>query len=205
VIGAPPQDLSYRGSPTEVRIGDRNTLREGVTINRATEKEDGVTLVGDDCYLMGGCHVAHDCRVRDHVLMANNVLLGGHVQIEDWAVISGAVGVHHFATIGSYSFTSGVSRVVQDVPPYLLVEGIPARPRCVNTIGLRRHGFTPEQIRALGEAHRLLHRMKAGVDRTREALRSAGLMLPPVNHLLSFIETTCEGRNGRARERRRAA
>jgi UDP-N-acetylglucosamine acyltransferase len=205
VIGAPPQDLSYRNGPTEVVIGDRNIIRESVTINRATEKEEGVTVLGSDCYLMAGCHVAHDCRVGHHVLMANNVLLGGHVHVHDFAVISGAVAIHHFVTVGSYSFTSGVSRIVQDVPPYMLVEGVPARPRCVNLVGLRRNGFTSEQIRALNEGFRLLYRHRAGLDRARTTLREHGWLIPQVNHLLSFAETTCEGRQGRSRDRRRAA
>ncbi len=205
VIGAPPQDISYRGGPTEVVIGDRNVIRESVTINRATEKEEGVTIVGSDCFLMAGCHVAHDCRIGNHILMANNVLLGGHVHIHDSAVISGAVAIHHFVTVGGFSFTSGVSRIVQDVPPYMLVEGVPARPRCINLVGLRRNGFTSEQIRSLNEAFRLLYRQRAGIDRARTTLRENGWLIPQVNHLLSFAETTCEGRHGRSRDRRRAA
>jgi UDP-N-acetylglucosamine acyltransferase len=205
VIGAPPQDISYRGGPTEVVIGDRNVIRESVTINRATEKEEGVTLVGSDCFLMAGCHVAHDCRIGNHILMANNVLLGGHVHVHDSAVISGAVAIHHFVTVGGFSFTSGVSRIVQDVPPYMLVEGVPARPRCINLVGLRRNGFTSDQIRALNEAFRLLYRQRAGIDRARTTLREHGWLIPQVNHLLSFAETTYEGRHGRSRDRRRAA
>ena len=108
-----------------------------MTINLATTKEDGITSVGDHCYLMACCHVAHDCRIGDRVIMANGTLLGGHVHVHDDATLSGGVGVHHFATIGSFSFVSGLSRVLHDVPPFMLVEGSPARPRCVNVVALQ--------------------------------------------------------------------
>lgn len=205
VIGGHPQDLSYRGTDTKVIIGDRNIMRENVTINRASEKEDGSTVVGDQCYLMAGCHVAHDCKLGDRIVMANNVLLGGHVHVQNDATISGAVGVHHFASIGCYSFVSGLSRVLHDVPPFMLVEGSPARPRCVNIVALKRNEFPADAIRALTETHRLIYRAKVGLDHAREILRNNGLMLPTVNHLLSFIQDQQEGRHGRGRDRRRAA
>ena len=148
VIGGEPQDLSYRGSDTRVVIGDHNVIREGVTINRATEKEDGVTSIGSHYYLMACCHVAHDCRLGDHVIIANGTLLGGHVHVHDHASLSGAVGVHHFTTIGSYSFVGGLSRVLHDVPPFMLVEGSPARPRCINVVALRRNGFPSDVVGA---------------------------------------------------------
>src|SRR6185436_7707162 len=132
VIGGEPQDLSYRGSPTRVVVGHHNIIREGVTINRATEKEDGVTSVGDHNYFMACSHIAHDCKVGSHIIMANGTLLGGHVHVHDHAGTSGAVGVHHYATIGSYSFVAGLSRVLHDVPPFMLAEGQPSRPRCIN-------------------------------------------------------------------------
>lgn len=205
VIGAEPQDLSYRGSPTRVEIGHGNIIREGVTINRASEKEDGATRVGDRCYLMANCHVAHDCQIGDRVIIANGTLLGGHVHVEDCATISGAVAVHHYATIGAYCFVSGVGRVLHDAPPYLLVEGIPTRPRCLNIVGLKRHGFALEAIHALHEAYKLLYRSRVGTDQARDLLRSKGQLLPPVNQLLSFVQEQGEGRHGRSRDRRRAA
>jgi len=205
VIGGAPQDLSYRGEDTEVVVGDHNTIREAVTINRATIKDDGITSIGDHCYLMATSHVAHDCRLADRVVIANGTLLGGHVHIHDDATISGGVGVHHFATIGSYSFVSGLSRVLHDVPPFMLVEGSPSRPRCVNVVALKRNEFPEDTIRALSEAQRLLYRAKVGLDHAREILRSEGLLHPAVNHLLSFVQNQHEGRHGRGRERRRAA
>ena len=121
VIGGHPQDISYRGTDTQVIIGDSNMIRESVTINRASEKEDGITSIGSHNFLMACSHVAHDCRLGDHILIANATLLGGHVRIHDHASLSGGVAVHHYATIGSYSFTAGISRVLHDVPPYMLV------------------------------------------------------------------------------------
>jgi len=205
VIGAEPQDISYGGSDTQVIIGDGNVIRECVTVNRATHKEDGITSLGNHNFLMACCHVAHDCRIGNHVTIANAVLLGGHVRIDDHASLSGAVGVHHFATIGGYSFVGGISRVLHDVPPYMLVEGLPARPRCINIVALKRNNFPPEAIKALAEAHRLIYRAKVGLDHAREILRGNGMLLPQVNELLSFVQNQQEGRHGRGRERRRAA
>lgn len=205
VVGGDPQDLSYRGEPTQVVIGDNNVIREGVTINRGTLKEDGFTLVGSHCYLMANSHVAHDCKLGDRIVIANGTLLGGHVHVHDDATLSGAIAVHHFTTVGSFSFVSGLSRVLHDVPPYMLVEGIPSRPRCVNLVALKRNNFPPDVIEALSEAHRLLYRARVGLDHAREMLRSHGLLVPAVNHLLAFIQNQQEGRHGRGRERRRAA
>jgi UDP-N-acetylglucosamine acyltransferase len=205
VIGGHPQDVSYRGSDTQVIIGDHNVLRESVTVNRATEKEDGVTIIGSHNFLMACSHVAHDCRLGDHIIIANATLLGGHVRMHDHASLSGGVAVHHYATIGSYSFVAGISRVLHDVPPYMLCEGHPARPRCINVVALKRNDFSTETIHCLAEAHRLIYRAKVGLDHAREILRSNDQMVPHVNALLSFIQEQQEGKHGRARERRRAA
>lgn len=205
VIGAEPQDISYRGSATEVVIGDDNIIREGVTINRATEKENGVTAIGDRNFLMANCHVAHDCQLGNHIIIANGSLLGGHVHIEDHASLSGSVCVHHYTSIGSYSFIGGLSRVLHDVPPYMLAEGQPTRPRCINVVALKRNDFSSEVINCLAEAHRLIYRAKVGLDHAREILRGNDQLVPHVNHLLTFIQNQQEGKHGRARERRRAA
>jgi len=205
VIGGEPQDISYRGSDTKVLIGDHNIIREGVTINRASEKEDGVTRVGDHNFLMACCHVAHDCQLGDHIIIANGTLLAGHVHVHDHVSLSGAVAVHHFATIGAYSFVGGLSAVRHDVPPYMLVEGYPARPRCINAVGLKRNNFSPQVIHALSEAHKLLYRSKVVLENAWEVLRANGQLVPQVNHLLSFVQGQHEGMHGRGRERRRAA
>ena len=205
VIGGEPQDVSYQGSATRVEIGDDNVIREGVTINRATEKEDGVTAIGSGNFLMACCHVAHDCRIGDHVIIANGTLLGGHVRVHSRASLSGAVAVHHWTTIGGWSFVAGLSRVLHDVPPFMLCEGSPARPRCVNLVALRRGGFDGDAIAAVAEAHRLLFRAKVGLEAAREILRQQGMLGPQVGQLIEFLERQQGGRHGRAREQRRAA
>lgn len=205
VIGADPQDVSYRGSDTCVEIGDDNVIREGVTINRASEKEDGVTVVGSRNFLMACCHVAHDCRIGDGVIIANGTLLGGHVRVDSHASLSGCVAVHHWATIGSYAFVAGLSRVLHDVPPYMLCEGSPARPRCVNVVALRRGGFAAGTVEAVTEAHRLLYRARVGQERAREILRAQAMLVPEVEAVLQFLTNQQEGRHGRALPRRRAA
>jgi len=205
VIGGEPQDVSYRGTRTRVEIGDRNVIREGVTINRGTEKEDGLTSIGHDNFLMACSHVAHDCRIGDHCMLANGTLLGGHVRVHSRASLSGAVAVHHWATIGGWSFVAGLSRVLHDVPPFMLCEGLPARPRCINVVALRRGGFSHESITAVTEAHRLLYRAKVGLEAAREILRSQSMLLSDVEQLLEFLAMQKEGRHGRAREQRRAA
>ena len=205
VIGGEPQDITYSGADTEVVLGDHNIVRECVTINRGSEKESGVTSIGDHCFLMACSHVAHDCLLGNHIIVTNNTLLGGHVHIEDHATLSGAVAVHHYARIGSYAFVAGVSAVRHDIPPYVLAEGYPARPRCINVVALKRNNFSPEVIACLAEAHRLLYRAKVGLDNAREILRGNGQLVPHVNHLLSFIQEQQEGHHGRGRERRRAA
>ena len=205
VIGGEPQDISYAGTDTRVVIGSHNVIREGVTINRASEKEQGITWVGDHNFFMANCHIAHDCKLGNHIIMANGSLLGGHVHVHDHASLSGGVAVHHFATIGSFSFVSGLSRVLHDVPPFMLVEGTPARPRCINIVALKRNEFTPHVINCLAEAHRLIYRAKVGLEPAREILRGNDHLGAEVVQLLQFIEGQQEGRHGRSREVRMAA
>jgi UDP-N-acetylglucosamine acyltransferase len=205
VIGAEPQDISYQGSDTRVEIGDCNTLREGVTINRASEKEDGVTRIGSHNFLMANCHVAHDCKLGDHILIANGTLLAGHVHVHDYASLSGGVTVHQFVTVGSYSFTSALSRALHDVPPFMLVEGIPARPRCINIVALKRNDFSAERVETIAAAHRLLYRSKVGLGHARELMRANNQLSSDVEQLFAFIEGQQVGKHGRGREVRRAA
>ncbi len=203
VLGGEPQDYSYKGSATRVELGDHNVIREHVTINRATEKEDGVTRVGSHNYFMAGVHIAHDCKLGDKITIANNVLMGGHVHVESHASISGGVAIHHFASIGGFSFVGGQSRIYHDVPPYMLVDGNPSKVRCINVVGLRRNGITPEGIDALHEAHRLIYRAKMSPKQAREILVSHAHLLPEVERLLQFVEGQHEGKHGRSRERLR--
>ena len=204
VIGGEPQDISYREEPTSVSIGDHNIIREGVTINRGTAKDVGDTSLGNHCYLMACSHVAHDCQVGNNVIIANGSMLGGHCRVHDNASISGLVAAHHFVTIGSYSFVGGMSRILQDVPPFMLAEGQPARPRCVNMVALKRNNFPADVMRALSDAHRLLYRARVGLDHAREILRSEEKLLPQVTQLLDFVQQQQEGRFGRSKQRRAA-
>ncbi|MEN0109172.1 MAG: acyl-ACP--UDP-N-acetylglucosamine O-acyltransferase [Planctomycetota bacterium] len=202
VIGGDPQDLSYDGADTAVEIGDGNTFRESVTINRGSEKEDGVTRVGSHNYLMAGAHVAHDCRLGDHIVIANATLLGGHVHVHDRASLSGGVVVHHYATIGGYAFVGGLSRVLHDVAPYLLYEGSPAKARCINIVALKRAGFEAREIDCLAEAHRLMYRSKVGLQAATDALAGSGSITPAVRDMLDFISHQADGRHGRCRDTR---
>jgi len=201
VIGGDPQDVSYKGSATRVEVGDHNVIRENVTINRATEKEDGVTRVGSHNFLMAGSHVAHDCRLGDRITIANGTMLGGHVHVESHASLSGGVAVHHYVTIGGYSFVGGQSRIVHDVPRYMLVDGNPSKIRCINVVGLKRNGVGARGIDALHEAHRLIYRAKMSPRHAAEILESHGHLVPEVASLLAFIQSQHEGKHGRARER----
>lgn len=205
VIGAEPQDLSYRGTDTRVEIGDGNIIREYVTINRASEKEQGVTSIGHNNFLMSHVHLGHDVRVGDRVTMANNVMVGGHVHIGNDITIAGGVGVNQFSSIGSMSFVSAMSKVLHDVPPFMVVDGIPARPRCVNAIGLKRNGYSEEDVRVLQSAFRLLYKQMVGAEVARERLLETGPIRPVLRQLFDFMDESCSGRHGRSRDKRRKA
>lgn len=199
-IGAEPQDFSYRGEPTEVVVGDGNMIREFVTINRGTQKGGAVTQVGSRCLLMACSHIAHDCTLEDDVILANNVMLAGHALIGKGANVSGAVGVHHFVTIGSYAYIGGMTRVERDIPPFMIVEGRHARVRNVNIIGLQRAGFSEEDIEELRAAHRRIYRSREPQSQALDALRSSEETAPIVRRLLDSLERTEAGRKGRHRE-----
>ena len=201
VIGGDPQDLSYRNTPTRVEIGDHNTIREGVTIHRASEKEEGVTRIGSHNFFMATSHIAHDCQIGDRVTMANGTMLGGHVHVEDHASLSGGVAVVHFVTIGGYCFVGGQSKINHDVPRYMLVDGNPSKVRCINVVGLKRNGVSAAGIDALHEAHRLIYRAKMSLRHATEILESHGHLTAEVQNLIQFIQSQQDGKHGRARER----
>jgi UDP-N-acetylglucosamine acyltransferase len=205
-LGGAPQDLSYRGEPTQLLIGDRNTIREFVTINRGTIKGGGVTSVGSDCLLMACSHVAHDCTLADRVIMANGALLAGHVQVGEGASISGACVAHHFLSIGRYAYCGGMSRIAQDVPPFMLIEGHPARVRRVNDVGLERAGFSAEDIESLHRAFRRIWRSKTTEPRRAilQDLRSETGATRVVLELVDALERTELGLKGRYLESKRA-
>ena len=205
VIGGNPQDTGYRNTPTRVQIGHGNTFREHCTVNRATEKEEGLTRVGDNNYFMAGTHIAHDCNLGDRIVIANNAMLGGHVHINNDVTIAGGVGVNQFATIGQLSFVSAMSKVLHDVPPFMIVEGQPTKPRAVNTVGLKRHDYTREDIQVLTAAFKLLYRSRIGIELARTQLMSSGPIRPVLKHLFDSIDHSSGGRRGRARDGQRKA
>lgn len=199
-VGADPQDLSYMGEDTYLTMGDGNRVREFVTINRGTSKGDGYTRVGDQNLFMACCHVAHDCVVGDRVIMANNALLAGHVTVEDRAIVNGAAGIQQFSTIGRLSYVGGLTRIVHDVPPFMVVEGNPSKVRKVNTVGLQRNGFEETAIHSLKEAHRLLYRTGGTRTVALAELEADPEITPEVAELCRFLRRVEQGHHGRSRE-----
>lgn len=157
-IGAAPQDMKYAGEPTELIIGDRNTIREFCTFNTGTVQDGGVTRIGNDNWIMAYVHIAHDCQLGDHIILANNATLAGHVRLADWVFIGGLTGIHQFVKIGAHAMAGFASAVTQDVPPFMTVDGNPLAVHGFNVIGLRRRGFTAERIAVVKEMHKLLYR-----------------------------------------------
>ncbi len=204
-IGHAPQDVSYQGSSTRVEIGDHNIFCQGVTIHRGSEKEEGVTRIGSHNKLMAGAHVAHDCQLGNRITMGERTVLGGHVRVEDDVEMAEGIGVTHNVTIGTHSLVSSRSKVTQDVPRYMVVEGHPARVRCVNKLRLRSCGIGEEAIEGLHEALQLLYRAKLGLPSTFENLSVRGLLSAEVLHLLAFVEAQQSGKKGRSRDGGRPA
>ncbi len=157
-IGDDPQDKKYRGEPTTLSIGDRNTIREFCTISRGTVDDDGETSIGSDNWIMAYVHIAHDCRIGNQTIMANNATLAGHVHVGDWAIFGGFTGVHQFCKIGAHAFLGMFSIISRDVPAYTMIAGQPAAPKGINSEGLKRRGFDPEQIRNIKNAYRTVYR-----------------------------------------------
>lgn len=187
-IGLPPQDLSYRGEPTEVIIGNGNTIREGVTIHRGTMRGTGITRIGDHNYLMAYSHVAHDCKIGNHVIMANYAALAGHVVIDDFAVLGGLVGVHQFVRIGKYAFIGGMTGISMDVPPFTIAAGDRAKLYGLNIVGLKRAGFSQETISALKKAFKILFRSAFTLQKAIEKIRSEMIPTREVEELILFLE-----------------
>ncbi len=202
VIGGEPQDRSWKPADTGIEIGDDNQFREGVTVHRGAEKEDGVTRIGHRNMFMANSHVAHNCVIQNDVILVNGVLLGGHVHVHDWAIISGNSVVHHFATIGTVAFVGGGYRVPNDVPPYMLHAGTDD-PKIVtiNLVGMRRRGISNDSIAAVKRAFKLLYRDFKKIEVVREMLEKDYPNMPSeLETLLSFIETQHDGKLGRGRE-----
>jgi UDP-N-acetylglucosamine acyltransferase len=193
-IGLAPQDLSYRGEPTRLEIGDHNTIREFVTINRGTVKGGGLTMIGDHNLIMAYTHIAHDCQIGNHVIMANAATLGGHVTVEDWATVGALCPVHQFVRIGTHSYIGGGTTITRDVLPFSKTaaeRGTHAYG--LNAIGLERRGFTKERIRKIHHAYRLLLASKLNTSQALEKLKAEADRGDDVSLLIRFIEASERG------------
>lgn len=186
-IGDAPQDKKYKDEPTRLEIGDRNVFREFTTVNRGTTHDKGVTRIGNDGLFMAYTHVAHDCVVGDHIVMANVATLGGHVELGDHVIMGGLSAVHQFCKIGPHAFIANNAAVTRDVPPYVMAVGQPAAPHSINATGLSRRGFTPEQVRNIKNAFRTLYRADLKLAEALEKLRAAAATQPEIVPFVEFI------------------
>jgi len=196
-IGTPPQDITYRGEKTELIIGDENIIREFVTINRATTKEEGKTIIGDRNYFMAYAHIAHDCRLGNDIIMGNIATLGGHVRVGDHAIISAFVAVHQFVRIGEYAFVGAKCGVDRDIPPFMLASVDETGPRAkifgVNSVGLRRKGFSKEVIEGLKKAYKIIWRENRNLSNAIEQVRKEIEPFPELERLISFLKSSKRG------------
>ncbi|HEX7111475.1 MAG TPA: acyl-ACP--UDP-N-acetylglucosamine O-acyltransferase [Mizugakiibacter sp.] len=189
-LGADPQDKKFRGECTELVIGDGNTIREFVTLNRGTGDDGGVTRIGDDNWIMAYVHIAHDCRVGSHTILANNATLAGHVEVGDHVILGGFTGVHQFCKIGAHAFSAMCSAINRDVPPFVYAAGQFAVPRGVNSEGLKRRGFTPERIAAIKRAYRTLYMAGLQLNDAIAELEAQAQDSADVADMLAFIRSS---------------
>jgi len=185
-VGDDPQDKKYAGEPTRLRIGDRNTIREFCTISRGTIQDAGETVLGDDNWIMAYCHIAHDCAVGNQTILANNTTLAGHVHLDDWVICGGFSGVHQFCRVGAHAFLGMYAGINRNVPAYTLVSGQPAAPKGINSEGLKRRGFSAEQIRNIKNAYRLVYRKGQKLAAATEQVEALVEKQP---ELLLFLES----------------
>lgn len=187
-IGEDPQDKKYRGEITRLEIGDRNTIREFATIHRGTIQDKGLTRIGNENLLMAYTHVAHDCVVGNSVIMANSASLAGHVHVNDYAILGGFSLVHQFCRIGQYSFSAMGSVINRDIPPYVMVGGSPTKPHGINAVGLERQGFSPEAIRQIKKAYKIIYKSGLKLDEALQALAEMSAEAPEVLRIVDFLE-----------------
>jgi UDP-N-acetylglucosamine acyltransferase len=196
-LGAAPQDMKYRGEPTKLAIGDRNTIREFCTFNRGTAQDEGTTRIGDDNWIMAYVHVAHDVQVGSRTILANNATLAGHVHIGDWVIVGGLTGVHQFCKIGAHAMTGFQSHVAQDVPPFMMAVGHPLGISGFNVEGLRRRGFSKERIALVKQMHRLLYRDGLTLDKAKAEIAALRGTVEggdvDIDMLLDFLAASTRG------------
>lgn len=197
LLGGVPQDKKYAGEPTQLVIGDRNTIREFCSFHLGTTQDEGITSIGDDNWIMGYVHLAHDCRVGNHTILASNAQFAGHVQIQDWAIVGGMSGVHQFVKIGAHAMIGGGSILLKDVAPYVMIGGSPSAAFGINSEGLKRRGYTPEQIAAIKRAYKMVFRQDLTIEQAVEAIDVAAQADPAnsaVMHLMSdFLRISDRG------------
>jgi UDP-N-acetylglucosamine acyltransferase len=192
-IGAPPQDLKFGGEKTRVVVGNFNTIREFVTIHRATSADIGVTIIGDHNLLMAYVHIAHNCKLGNNIVMVNYAGLAGHINVEDYAIIGGLTGIHQFCRIGAHCIIGGASAVVKDVPPYAMAQGNHAKLFGLNLIGLKRRDFSEKTIKAIKDAYRIIFRSDLLLEAALKKAQDEVEDIPEVNHLIKFIKESERG------------
>ncbi len=196
-IGAAPQDKKYKGEPTQLIIGDRNTIREFCTFNTGTTQDEGITRVGSDNWVMAYVHVAHDCQLGNHLILANNATLAGHVHVGDWVIVGGLTGVHQFVRIGAHAMVGFQTRLSQDVPPFMMVQGNPCEASGFNVEGLRRRGFSAERIAAVKQLYKIIYRQGLTLDAAKAQLADLALARPEaqadVQSVIDFLATATRG------------
>jgi len=192
-VGADPQDRKYRGEASRLEIGDRNVIRECVTLHRGTQQDQGVTRIGDDNLFMAYAHVAHDCVIGNQCVLANNATLGGHVHLGDWAIMGGLSAVHQFGRVGAHAFIANNAAVTRDVPPFVMAVGQPADAHSINAEGLKRRGFTPGQIRNIRAAFRVLYRSGLKLADATAQLEALAKDQPELLPLVEFLPQASRG------------
>ena len=197
-IGGDPQDKKYKGEPTRLTIGNRNTVREYCTFNTGTVQDGALTRVGDDNWIMAYVHIAHDCRIGNHTIIANSVQLAGHVTIGNWVILGGMSGVHQFIYVGDHAMTAFQTKLMQDVPPFVMAAGYPASPAGINAEGLRRRGFSAEAILYIKRAYKAIYRQGLGVDEAKLAIdalcdEAPGDAKPHLQGLNAFLDQAKRG------------
>ncbi len=192
-IGEIPQDKKYQGEATRLEIGERNMIREGCTLNRGTVQDKAVTRIGDDNWIMAYVHIAHDCEVGNHTILANNVALAGHVSVDDYAILGGFTLVHQFCHIGSHSFSAMGSAISKDLPPFVMVSGNLAKPHGLNSEGLKRRGFSAEELKNIKQAYKILYRSGNTLEEAKQAMEPLAQASPNVATLLRFLQGVTRG------------
>ncbi|MBW2492777.1 MAG: acyl-ACP--UDP-N-acetylglucosamine O-acyltransferase [Deltaproteobacteria bacterium] len=192
-IGAIPQALKFQGEKTYVKIGQGTVIREFVTVNRGTGFGGEITEVGEENFLMAYVHIAHDCKTGRNVILANNATLAGHIVIEDFVTVGGLVAIHQFVRIGNYAYVGGKSAVVKDIPPYVIAAGDRAKLHGLNSVGLKRHGFSQETLSLLKKAYRIIFRIGLTLNEAIERVKAEVEQVPEVNDLIRFIQSSKRG------------